>query len=168
VDNPSEEVVESYRRVLGLGSEATVDDVRRCYRREMRRWHPDREGGSEERAKLLNAARDYLVAHPEQIARPRQQVAVVRRQPDPPRPAPTRAPAPRTPRTPVMATAGVPATSRGLGDTLASGAAVVWMVLSGALQVLRLLVIVYFVLVAIAVVGWLLTVGLPWALRVLG
>lgn len=168
MDNASEETVEAYRRVLALGPGADVDEVRRRYRREMRRWHPDREGGSEERAKLLNAARDYLIAHPGRIARPRQQTTIAVRQTDPPRPAPTRAPAPRSPRTQVTAPAGVPVTSRGLGDTLASGVAAVWMVVSGALQVLRLLVIVYFVLVAIALVGWLLTVGLPWAQRVLG
>lgn len=168
MDNASEETVETYRRVLALGPGADVDEVRRRYRREMRRWHPDREGGSEERAKLLNAARDYLVAHPGRIARPRPQASIAVRRTDPPRPTPTRAPAPREAGTPVTAAAGVPVAARGLGDTLASGVAVVGMVVSGALQVLRLLVVVYFVLVAIALVGWLLTVGLPWAQRVLG
>ena len=45
----TEERVERYRRVLGLGPAAGVDDVRRCYRREMRRWHPDVVGGDAER-----------------------------------------------------------------------------------------------------------------------
>jgi len=57
-----------YRRVLNLPTtDATAEDVRRCYRREMRRWHPD-VGGDGERARLLNLARDYWLRHPHRIA----------------------------------------------------------------------------------------------------
>jgi len=56
-----------YRRVLNLPTtDATAEDVRRCYRREMRRWHPD-VGGDGERARLLNLARDYWLRYPHRI-----------------------------------------------------------------------------------------------------
>jgi hypothetical protein len=51
-----------YRRLLGLGPGATLDDLRRSYRRAMRAAHPDRVGGDGERAREINAARDFLAA----------------------------------------------------------------------------------------------------------
>ena len=58
----------TYRSLLGVpAAGATVEDVRRCHRREMLRWHPDR-GGDGRRAQLLNAARDYFTQHPDRIS----------------------------------------------------------------------------------------------------
>lgn len=63
----TEAQVERYRRVLGLKPSATLVDVRRNYRREIRRWHPDVAGGDGERARLLNEAEEYLTLHPAAI-----------------------------------------------------------------------------------------------------
>lgn len=47
------------RSVLGVGPEATADDIKRAFNRLMMRAHPDL-GGSEGLAARLNAARDRL------------------------------------------------------------------------------------------------------------
>ena len=54
---PSEEA----RRVLELGPDATLADIRAAHRRLIARVHPD-AGGSTELANRVNAARDALVA----------------------------------------------------------------------------------------------------------
>ena len=189
----TEERVERYRRVLGLGPAAGVDDVRRCYRREMRRWHPDVVGGDAERAKLINEARDYFTKHPAAI--PVKPAAKARtpqpRTPQPPRrtpPAPAattrvapdsvaepphRTQAPPMPRRPSPA---YPTSSRASAVPQPVAARqvavvpelqdVVWRVVGGAIKVLYYLVIAYVVLFIFALVGYLLTAVLPWFLKV--
>ena len=48
------------RSILGVGSDATVDDVRAAHRRLLSAVHPDK-GGSAELASRVNAARDVLL-----------------------------------------------------------------------------------------------------------
>jgi hypothetical protein len=69
------EMSRRYRRLLGLGPGATLDDLRRRYRRAMRSAHPDLVGGDGERARELNVARDYLAAELESGAPPRPRPA---------------------------------------------------------------------------------------------
>ena len=48
-----------YWSLLGLGPEADADQLKRAFRREARRWHPDLNGNdpvAEERFKLVNEA----------------------------------------------------------------------------------------------------------------
>jgi DnaJ homolog subfamily C member 19 len=53
--------VEDARRLLGVGPEATLEEIRSAHRRLIARVHPD-IGGSEELANRVNLARDTLVA----------------------------------------------------------------------------------------------------------
>lgn len=48
------------RRLLGVGPDATADEIRRAYRTKMAHSHPDR-GGSHNEAARLTAARDRLL-----------------------------------------------------------------------------------------------------------
>lgn len=48
------------RSVLGVGAEASIDQIQAAYRARMRTAHPDR-GGDAAAAKRLNAARDRLL-----------------------------------------------------------------------------------------------------------
>jgi hypothetical protein len=47
------------RAILGVGPEATADEIRQAYTRLMRRAHPD-QGGTSGLAAQVNAARDRL------------------------------------------------------------------------------------------------------------
>ncbi|MDR6788155.1 DnaJ-domain-containing protein 1 [Sphingomonas sp. BE138] len=49
------------RRVLGVDARAGEGEIRAAHRRLMSDLHPDR-GGSEQRARRVNAARDTLLA----------------------------------------------------------------------------------------------------------
>lgn len=49
------------RRLLGVAAAADADAIRAAHRRLMADAHPDR-GGSDARARALNAARDRLLA----------------------------------------------------------------------------------------------------------
>lgn len=51
------------RRLLGVTPRDDADAIRAAHRRLMAEAHPDR-GGSPERARALNAARDTLLADP--------------------------------------------------------------------------------------------------------
>ena len=53
--------LEDARRLLGVGENATVDEIRSAHRRLIARVHPD-IGGSEELAGRVNLARDTLIA----------------------------------------------------------------------------------------------------------
>ncbi|MGD9966414.1 MAG: J domain-containing protein [Hyphomonadaceae bacterium] len=48
------------RALLGVGADATAEEIRRAYRAKMARHHPDR-GGSHGEAARLTAARDRLL-----------------------------------------------------------------------------------------------------------
>lgn len=48
------------RRVLGVGPDASDDEIRAAHRRLVADVHPDR-GGSAERTRAVNAARDVLL-----------------------------------------------------------------------------------------------------------
>lgn len=48
------------RAILGVGADASVNDIRAAHRRLIQAVHPDR-GGSAELAKRLNGARDLLL-----------------------------------------------------------------------------------------------------------
>ncbi len=49
------------RRTLGVDARADAGEIRAAHRRLMSELHPDR-GGSEQRARRVNAARDTLLA----------------------------------------------------------------------------------------------------------
>lgn len=51
------------RRVLGVGEDATVEEIQSAFRSQMRKAHPDRGGEAAEAARL-NAARDRLLKAP--------------------------------------------------------------------------------------------------------
>ena len=53
--------VEDARRLLGVGPDATLSEIRDAHRRLIARVHPD-SGGSTELANRVNVARDTLVA----------------------------------------------------------------------------------------------------------
>lgn len=53
--------VEDARRLLGVGENASLEEIRAAHRRLIARVHPDL-GGSEELANRVNIARDTLVA----------------------------------------------------------------------------------------------------------
>jgi DnaJ family protein C protein 19 len=53
--------IEDARRLLGVGPEASLVEIRDAHRRLIARVHPD-AGGSEELANRVNVARDTLVA----------------------------------------------------------------------------------------------------------
>ena len=53
--------VEDARRLLGVGPQASLAEIREAHRRLIARVHPD-AGGSEELANRVNVARDTLVA----------------------------------------------------------------------------------------------------------
>jgi len=181
----SEERVERYRRVLGLGPAAGVDDMRRCYRREMRRWHPDLSGGDAERARLINEARDYLVDHPGRIAAARMKPNPQPRTPQPPhRTPPTPAAASHVAPDPVagsprwrppsystppgVAPVPQPVTVRRVADSVATVLVYGWVAVTGAIQLLGLLLIVCLVIYFVVLLGWLLATVIPWFLKVVG
>jgi len=49
------------RALLGVGEQASLEDIRQAHRRLIARVHPD-AGGSAELATRVNAARDALIA----------------------------------------------------------------------------------------------------------
>jgi hypothetical protein len=53
--------LEDARKLLGVGQEASLAEIRDAHRRLISRVHPD-AGGSEELANRVNVARDILVA----------------------------------------------------------------------------------------------------------
>jgi uncharacterized membrane protein len=57
---PSRPTVDAARAVLGVGAQASADEIRAAHRRLMQEAHPDR-GGDAGRAAALNAARDRLL-----------------------------------------------------------------------------------------------------------
>jgi len=72
-------------QALGLGTNATPEEIESTYRTLVRVWHPDRfthdprlSRDAEEKLKEINAAHDYLLTHPKQeVPRPpeRQPIA---------------------------------------------------------------------------------------------
>lgn len=52
-DNPYE--------ILGVNSDASADEIRRAYKRQISEAHPDKPGGDDERARLLDEARQLLL-----------------------------------------------------------------------------------------------------------
>ncbi|MDB5671088.1 MAG: molecular chaperone DnaJ [Alphaproteobacteria bacterium] len=58
---PAPMPVEDARRLLGVGADATLEEIRAAHRRLIARVHPD-IGGSQELANRVNIARDTLVA----------------------------------------------------------------------------------------------------------
>jgi len=60
--SPAEDTPEDFaaRRLLGVGPNATPDEIRGAYRAKMAQAHPDR-GGSHNEAARLTAARDRLL-----------------------------------------------------------------------------------------------------------
>ena len=57
--------MKNYYHILGLQNFASLNDIRRAYRRLALRHHPDR-GGDAERMKELNQAYEYLMRYKEQ------------------------------------------------------------------------------------------------------
>lgn len=55
------------REILGVGPDASVEEIQRAWKRLMARTHPD-QGGSEGLAARVNAARDHLL---DQLSKPR-------------------------------------------------------------------------------------------------
>jgi len=75
-----------YYAVLGLASDATPDHIRSAYRREARRWHPDRNSSPDAEARMarLNEAYDVLSDPDRRAAYERG--AFVHTESEPPRP----------------------------------------------------------------------------------
>jgi hypothetical protein len=51
------------RQILGVGLNASRDEVLAAHRKRIAEVHPDRTAGSQELAARVNAARDYLLAN---------------------------------------------------------------------------------------------------------
>src|SRR6185312_5192315 len=49
-----------YYEVLGVGKGASADEIKKAYRRLAVQYHPDKQGGSEEKFKELNEAYEVL------------------------------------------------------------------------------------------------------------
>jgi hypothetical protein len=131
--------VEAYRSLLGLpASGATIEDVRRCHRREMLRWHPDR-GGDGERARLLNEARDYLVRHPDRITPSESEQGFECGRDD----------------LPMHVDVGCSSEAASVPESRDGRAS------DAMVTMVKMAVIGYFILLGIAVLGWLLTTILP-------
>lgn len=58
--NFANQKLEAALRVLGIGPDASVEDARAAFRAAIKAAHPDHEGGSEEQAKRVLAAKDEL------------------------------------------------------------------------------------------------------------
>ena len=186
----SEERIGLYRRLLNLSPSADVDEVHRRYREAMSNFHPDVQGGDEMTATLLNEARDYFVSHPSKIravsSPPKARVeprppSATRAETPPPRPRPQAPPQPAAQSAPsarpspsrtVPTTPPAPVRRRRAGwtagevfETVAGGA---MMAVTGAITILKWLIIIYFVLVAIELVIWFFSTVLPWMRGILG
>ena len=60
--------IDNARRILGLGEEATLEEIKRAYRQLAREYHPDkcrdeRKKGCEEAFKKINGANEILMAY---------------------------------------------------------------------------------------------------------
>ena len=186
----TEERVDLYRRLLNLGPAADIDDVQHCYRKAMSDFHPDMRAGDEETAKLLNEARDYFVAHPSKIrtvsspqkarVEPRPPSAARAETPPPrprpqapPQPAPQAAPSARPSPRPTVSVTSPAAVGRRrarwtAGEVFGNVAGGAVIAVTGAIAILKWLVIIYFVLVAIELVIWFFSTVLPWMRGILG
>lgn len=51
---------QDYYGVLGVAREATTDEIKRAYRKLAHRYHPDKDGGNEEKFKEINEAYQVL------------------------------------------------------------------------------------------------------------
>ena len=49
-----------YYEVLGIGKDASADEIKKAFRRAAIRYHPDKEGGDEEKFKEVNEAYEVL------------------------------------------------------------------------------------------------------------
>src|SRR5688572_16769938 len=49
-----------YYEVLGIGKDASADEIKKSFRRLAVQHHPDKEGGSEEKFKEINEAYEVL------------------------------------------------------------------------------------------------------------
>lgn len=53
----------TYCRILGLSNNPTLEDIRRAYKQEALKHHPDKNGGDDTRFKEINTAYQYLITH---------------------------------------------------------------------------------------------------------
>lgn len=53
----------TYCRILGLSSNPTLEDIRRAYKQEALKHHPDKNGGDDTRFKEIHTAYQYLITH---------------------------------------------------------------------------------------------------------
>jgi DnaJ-class molecular chaperone len=56
-----EDQYHKYYCILGLNSNASIHDIRRAYKREALKHHPDKNGGNDTRFKEINAAYQFLM-----------------------------------------------------------------------------------------------------------
>src|SRR6266511_6012767 len=49
-----------YYEVLGVGKDASADEIKKAFRRQAIQHHPDKEGGDETKFKEVNAAYEVL------------------------------------------------------------------------------------------------------------
>lgn len=78
-----------YYAILGVAPDASQDEIRRAFRRQARRWHPDCNGSPDaaERMAKLNEAYDALGDPKKRAAYDRGAFARTTAAPEPPRPA---------------------------------------------------------------------------------
>src|SRR6185437_7693842 len=49
-----------YYEILGVGKSASADEIKKAYRRLAVQYHPDKQGGNEEKFKEINEAYEVL------------------------------------------------------------------------------------------------------------
>ena len=57
------ERVDRARKLLGLGEESTLDEIKKTYRELARKFHPDRKKGDQKKMQEINQAYENLLSY---------------------------------------------------------------------------------------------------------
>lgn len=157
------ELAGTHRRALGIAGDTCEADIRRRHRALMLRYHPDRAPRGREneflrRAQELNAAREWMLSHPsswvvELPDAPAAQAQVMRSES-----LSTPTWMPRNPVPPRSAPVAVVPKTRNVGERMDGGVG----------NLVGIAIVLYLLVLAFAIIGWLLTALLPAVMRVLG